>query len=100
MNNAELYKLRDHIVGQITDKNISTRMCICIEELIKANASLKEAFSEYGDEGRESMLEASLPLMKYLADKHNPHVTVNVTSTSCEMLVSCMSNRNVLHFVD
>jgi hypothetical protein len=41
MDNAELYSLRDKIVGQITDKNISVKMCMIIEELIAVRQELK-----------------------------------------------------------
>lgn len=54
----------------------------------------------YGDEQREKMLEASLPLIKYLNENHHPHVTVNVTATSCVMVEGCMSNSNILDYVE
>ncbi|WP_312773330.1 hypothetical protein [Atlantibacter hermannii] len=45
----------------------------------------------YEEEPRSTFITAAEPLMKYLAENHNPHASVIVNSTSAELVTGEMS---------
>jgi hypothetical protein len=47
----------------------------------------------------EELKEAATPLIKYLCEKHHPHVTVIVTSTSVELMEGIMVLPNIMDFI-
>lgn len=38
------------------------------------------------EEQRKAFEEAAKPLMKYLAENHNPHTSIILTSNTCEIV--------------
>lgn len=53
-------------------------------------------------EGRqrcEELKQASLPLIKYMAENYHPHVTAIVTSTSVELLEGICSIPKIYDFI-
>jgi ABC-type phosphate/phosphonate transport system substrate-binding protein len=58
--------------------------------------SKKEPTKEFQD-----LRKAAEPLIKYLCENHNPHVTAIVTSTSVELLGGIMSIPEIYdHLID
>ena len=47
----------------------------------------------------EELRQASLPLIKYLAENYHPHVTTIVTSTSVELLEGICSVPKIYDFI-
>ena len=43
--------------------------------------------------------EAAEPLLKYLNENHNPHVTAIVTSTSIELLAGVVSEPEIFDYI-
>lgn len=46
-----------------------------------------------------SLREAALPLIKYLNENYNPHVTAIVTPTSVELFEGIMSDVTIYDFI-
>lgn len=47
----------------------------------------------------EDLRKASLPLIKYLSENYDPHVTATVTSTSVELLEGICSVPKIYDFI-
>lgn len=47
----------------------------------------------------DKLLEASKPLMKYLAENHNPHTQAIVTSTGVEVVEGVLNIQNMTEFI-
>jgi hypothetical protein len=51
------------------------------------------------DKHLEQLLEASKPLMKYLAENYNPHNTAIVTNTGVEVVEGVLNVQNITEFI-
>jgi predicted ATP-binding protein involved in virulence len=62
-----------------------------MEKLKEKQIEQDKTFSE--------LREAALPLIKYLSEKHHPHVTAIVTSTSVELVEGIMNIPKIYDFL-
>lgn len=51
------------------------------------------------DDQVEELYEVAKPLIRYLAEKHHPHVTAIVTSTSVELLEGILCKSKIHDFL-
>ncbi len=47
----------------------------------------------------KALKKAALPLIKYLAENHHPHVIAHVTSTSIELAEGLLNITNITDFI-
>lgn len=86
-------------------KKIITDIESSIDSALSAGQRMLDSLAEsedknpYNEKASIDFLEASKPLIKYLAENHHPHTIASVTANGVELLEGCMSHQNINEYL-